>query len=106
MAAEELKEIICNEAIIRQIAEDMKLNIGTVEDIIKSVSSFTANTIRTGGLEGVMIPYLGKFQVKHRSQQYKDFKFALNKDMYPLLKQNKNRIVDGEDENETIHNRC
>lgn len=79
----------CNNHIIREIAEDANLNVSQVEDITKHCSSFIADTIRSGGLEGVMIPYLGKFQVKLHSQQYKDYLHSLGKDMKRYFKSNK-----------------
>ena len=78
----------CNNRIVRDIAEDMKLNISQVEDITKHFSGFISNTIHSGAMEGVMIPYLGKFQVKLNSQQYKDYLHALGKDMKWYFKKN------------------
>ena len=104
----EYTEIECNGRIIREIADDMNISIGTVEDIIRSVSSFTADTIRMGGLEGVMIPYLGKIHVKPYSQQYKDYLHSLGKEMKGYLKSNKKAAeilfdLENDDEDETIH---
>jgi nucleoid DNA-binding protein len=82
----------CNSRIIREIAEDMSLNISQVEHITKHFSEFISGTIHSGSLEGVMVPYLGKFQVKLHSQQYKDFLHSLGKDMKKYFKSNKDAM--------------
>lgn len=85
----EYVEIEANTQIIRGIANDMELPIYLVEDVVKSMGEFTANTIRTGDLEGVMWPYLGKFQVKPYSIQYNDFLKLVGKDMKVYVKKNR-----------------
>ena len=77
-----------NNHIIREIAEDMDMTIIQVEDITKHFSNFIGTTIHSGGLEGIMIPYLGKFQVKLHSQQYKDYLHAIGREMKGYFKKN------------------
>lgn len=86
----EPEDIECNGHIIRDIAADMSLNIGTVEDIIKSVTSYVAEIVRCGALEGVMVPFLGKFHIKPYTIQYKNFLYSIGKEMRVYLKQNPN----------------
>ena len=82
----------CNNRLIREIAEDMSLNLSQVEDVTKHFSSFISQTIHIGGLEGVMVPYLGKFQVKLHSLQYRHYLHSLGKEMKGYLKNNKDAM--------------
>jgi hypothetical protein len=78
----------CNGRLLREIAEDMQLTIAQVDDITKHYAGYIADTIRSGSLAGVTVPYLGKFQVKLHSQQYKDYLHSLGKDMKKYFKKN------------------
>ena len=82
-------EVECNHRIVRTVAEDLKINIEQVEEITKFFTGYIADTIRTGSLDGVTVPYLGKFHVKPYSQQYKDFLHSLGKEMKGYFRNNK-----------------
>ena len=82
----------CNHRIIREIAEDQNLPISLTEDIIQHTFNYVTDTIRSGSLEGVMIPYLGKFQVKAHSQQYRDYLHSLGKEMKGYFRNNKDAM--------------
>jgi nucleoid DNA-binding protein len=101
MKAKQHEDIECNARLIREVAEEQDVTISQVEDILKHVARYTADVIRSGNLEGVMIPYLGKFQVKIKNQQYKDYYHALGKDMKGYLRNNPEAlkiIFDGDKE--------
>jgi nucleoid DNA-binding protein len=82
MTTEKWEERECNKRLINQTAEDLGINISQVENILGHFADFTARTIRSGSLEGVCVPYLGKFQVKVKAQQYKEFLHSL----HPVIK--------------------
>lgn len=89
---DEYVEVECNQRIMKQIGLDLNLPQSLIEDVLKSVSSYTADVIRMGGMEGVMLPYLGKLQVKPESQQYRDYVIALGGEMKGYFKSNKTAV--------------
>lgn len=79
------EEIECNRRLIGEVAEEQDLYISQVEGVLQHYSRYIARTIRSGSMEGVTIPYLGKIQVKHRAQQYKRLMFSLPPEWRKLL---------------------
>jgi nucleoid DNA-binding protein len=73
----EYQEIECNRRLINEVAEETDQSNSTIEAMIDHYAKFTAMTIQKGALEGVFFPFLGKFQVKHESQQYKAYLHTL-----------------------------
>lgn len=53
-----------NDRIIAEVARLTKTSTAEVEDVIGFVGRFTADIIEQGDMEGVMIPYFGKFRPK------------------------------------------
>lgn len=94
MSDNEYIEKECSQDIIKGIARDMNLQKGTVEDVVKSMSSFIADTIRRGEFEGVTVPYFGKFQTKFRSVQYSNFLFAVGKTVKNMIRGNSKAIME------------
>ena len=78
----------CNKELIEEVALENKVTRQLVEEITSHYGHYIATVIRTGSLEGVIVPYLGKFQVKMKSIQYKDYWKALTPEMRQLLQQN------------------
>lgn len=67
-----IKEIpIANDRLIREVASVKNQNIGTVDEIINFMGSYTANVIKDGTMETVMLPYFGKFTPNMRFLQNK-----------------------------------
>lgn len=60
------------------MADEQAVALSVVEHAIHHYGEFIATTIRSGGMEGVFIPYLGKISVKHREQQFKDYIHTLS----------------------------
>ena len=68
---EKLKELpIANERLYKETAFLTGVSPKQVEEVIDAVSAFTANVIRVGGFETVMIPSFGKFRVKPKQVQF------------------------------------
>lgn len=67
-----IKDIpIANARLIREVASVKNRNIGEVEEIINFMGSYTANVIKEGVMETVMLPYFGKFTPNMKSLQGK-----------------------------------
>lgn len=82
---EQWKEVHCNKRITREVSEELEQTISLTEEIIDHYSSFIASTISSGNLEGVFVPYLGKFQIKPKSEQYRSFIHSLGAPMKSLF---------------------
>jgi len=67
----------CNKRIAKEVAEEQNVSLMIVEHAVHHYGEFIATTIRSGGMEGVFIPYLGKIMVKHGEQQFKDYYHSL-----------------------------
>lgn len=53
----------CNDDVCSEIANEFNVKEDLVRRIMEIQSKFTATTIKAGGLETIIIPYLGKFKV-------------------------------------------
>lgn len=63
---------IANEQLYIEVAEELNIpgiTSATVKEIVEAQSEFLFDTIRTGGLDNVIFPYLGKFKVNPRKLQ-------------------------------------
>lgn len=81
--SDQWEERECNKRLVAEVAEELGINMATVEGVLQHYASFIASTIRSGSLEGVFVPYLGKFQVKLKNQQYRAYLHSLP----PMFKQ-------------------
>ena len=93
----------CNARLIEEVAEELNIPKEQVAEVVKHYASFTVGRIRSGSMEGVTFPYLGKFLVKFRSQQYKDYLQSVGLQMKKLI--NKSTTInilfeDDKEENE------
>jgi len=79
----------CNTRLIKEVAAENNITQELATAMIKSTTDFMNFTIRSGNLEGIRLPYLGAFQIKVRSQQYKDFLHSLGSGMKQIFKANK-----------------
>jgi hypothetical protein len=59
----------CNEQIIQEVSEKMSIPYAVVKSVAEAQSKFTSDTIRGGGLETIVMPYLGKFKVAPKRVQ-------------------------------------
>lgn len=60
-----IKDIpLCNEKVKTETAKQCKVSEAKVEEFIKYLGAYTADVIRTGAMETVMIPIWGKFRVQ------------------------------------------
>lgn len=57
---------VANDRIYGEIAKINRMNKGDVETMVIHLGQFIAKTITNGQMQGVMIPYFGKFQPKPR----------------------------------------
>jgi hypothetical protein len=84
----------CNQRLIKEVADELKSHPSIVAGCIDFYGEFIANTIRAGAMEGVIIPYLGKIQVKLINQQYKDFLHAQTPAFKKMVKDASGRQLD------------
>ncbi len=77
----------CRGRLIREVAEEQDILISTAESIIGHYTKYIADVIRAGSMEGVFVPYLGKFQVKLEYQQYRAYLHSLHPVMKKLFQQ-------------------
>ena len=67
---------VSNEDLIREIAEEFNLSIFVTRQICDSPFKFLKEVMATKNMDGVMLPYLGKFivkeKVKERVYRYRD----------------------------------
>lgn len=82
------QEIECNARLLEEVAAETGLTLASVDSMIAHYGRFTSNVIRSGGMEGIFFPYLGKIHVKHESQQYKAFLHSLPANMKQMYIQN------------------
>lgn len=62
-----IKDIpVANERLYEEVAKITKQKKGDVRDMIEFIGSYIADRITDGDMEGVMVPYFGKFRPKHR----------------------------------------
>lgn len=69
----------CNEKLYKEVAYMNKISPKQVEEIIHYVSKFTAETIKRGAFETVMLPGFGKITVKEKSIQHLEAVKTFNK---------------------------
>lgn len=62
---------VMNEKIYKEVAKEYKVSPKQVEECVKIVGKFVADTIKKGAFESVKIPYFGTFQVKEKSLQWR-----------------------------------
>ena len=55
---------VANERLYQEVARLTKQNKGTVRDMVGFVGEFIASTMKEGSMQGVMLPYFGKFRPK------------------------------------------
>jgi hypothetical protein len=68
---------ICNKKLIYEVSTEFKVPDKLVKELTDFYTNQISLEIRKGDMNGVRVPYLGVFQVKHNMQQYKDFFMAL-----------------------------
>lgn len=73
-------------SLLETASEELKIPLDIVKKVYPSQFEFVAKKIREGGLETIMLPYIGKFQVKKRSLKRVTYSHS-NK----ILKQNTKR---------------
>jgi nucleoid DNA-binding protein len=64
-----LKLPVCNETLYKKVAARTGISPKQVEELVMSVSKFTAKTIKRGAFDTIMIPSFGKFKVKEKQIQ-------------------------------------
>jgi type II secretory pathway component PulF len=75
---QQYEEKECNRRLVKEVSEELEQTQAYTEKILSHYSQFIANTIRSGSLEGVFIPFLGKIQPKLKNQQYRDYLHSLH----------------------------
>ena len=88
------QEIECNKRLVQEVSEELELNQSVTLHILSHYSDFTAKVIQMGNLEGVYYPYLGKFHVKPRAQQYKNYLLSLVPQVREMFRDNISRMDD------------
>lgn len=53
----------CNDDLIREVAEKLNISEQLVKEVVEAQAKLAAKTIKSGGLETVILPYLGKLKV-------------------------------------------
>lgn len=80
-----MKEKECNARITEETAAEVGQDKKFVEEAVGHFAEFIATTIRSGNMDGVLIPYMGKIQMKPMSAMYHDYLKALTPEMRKLL---------------------
>lgn len=60
---------LCNDKVKAETAKLCKVPEGKVEEVMTFLGNYIADVIRSGTMEGVMIPYFGKFRAKNKIVQ-------------------------------------
>jgi hypothetical protein len=71
------QEVECNKRLVTEVSEELGIAQSVTQHALAHFSDFIAATVQIGNLEGVYVPYLGKFHVKHKAQQYKNYLLSL-----------------------------
>jgi nucleoid DNA-binding protein len=58
---------VANEALYAEVADKLKVSPSMVDEMVKFVGQFTADIIKRGDYESVMIPNFGKFKIKPKT---------------------------------------
>lgn len=75
------KMITCEEDVMKDVAEELGVDIDQVRDIVVGgQSEFTATAIRSQVLENVRWPYFGTFKIKATVMQKMVYYRGINKD--------------------------
>lgn len=75
----------CNKALIYETSSELRIPEKQVKDLISFFTQQITIEIKSGAMNGVMVPYLGKFQIKHDNLQYKEFFDTLTPDMQKIF---------------------
>lgn len=81
-----MKKETCNKELIGEVADETGVEKKVIRGIIDHYGKFTAQMIVEGSLEGVIFPYLGKIQVKHKGVVFVDFVRALTPEMRKVVR--------------------
>jgi nucleoid DNA-binding protein len=80
MSHKKLKELkVANSSLYDLTAIRTQTSPTQVKEIIEFVGEFTANVIKQGAFESVMIPYFGKFKPKVKKIQWINHNKTLTK---------------------------
>jgi nucleoid DNA-binding protein len=63
------KKNFCNEIIIEEVADERKVSVELVREVVHSHSRYILEIIKSGAFESISLPYLGKLKAKLRSVQ-------------------------------------
>lgn len=80
----------CNKSLLYETSSELKISEKKVAELIQFFTDQIGLEVRSGAMNGVMIPYLGKIQVKHELIQYKDFFHTLTPDQKKLFLRKEN----------------
>lgn len=76
----ERKREICNNTIIREVAQELGLSISVVKDIVSTQSKLTIKVIESNSFDSIRWPYLGIFKAKTKAVQVINHLKGLSKD--------------------------
>ena len=71
---------IANERLYKEVAAELKTSPKQVEECVKVIGKFVADTIKKGAYETIHMPYFGKFRVKEKELQWR-----LHRKVAPIL---------------------
>lgn len=57
---------IANQEVFERISKLLNIPVEVVKEVVESQFEYAARVIKMGGLETIMIPYLGKFKINPR----------------------------------------
>jgi len=62
-----IKDIpVANDRLYEEVARITKQNKTDVKEMVEFIGKYIAGVIEKGDMEGVMVPYFGKFRPKHK----------------------------------------
>lgn len=103
-------KVICNQVAMREVANELGLDIETVKSIISSQSYFTKQVMESNTFDSIRWPYLGIFKSKPKEvqllnhlrgltlEQQRDFKRRVRSGEYKLKREAQEKAMNGNTE--------
>jgi len=63
------ERVICNEIVIKEVSQELGLEVKTVRAMMACQSEYTAKVMSSGSFDHIRLPYLGVFKSKPKEIQ-------------------------------------
>ncbi len=64
-----MEKIICNQLILKEVAQELGLDIKIVKDMTVAQSEYVKQVMESGSFDSIRLPYMGVFKSKPKEVQ-------------------------------------